>query len=440
MAASVARLPQFNAAGELQRWTRLSAWVAAVCLGMVLGWGLIAPLNSAVVARGLIRVEGGARQLVQHREGGLVKRILVRNGAVVKAGQPLIELEDAEVTATSDLIDRQAFAELARQARLTHEVAFAREIQWPEVLVQQGSEPGFSDLLRAEKVLFTQRRQTLDLQIDIIARQLVEVDREVAETRQQVAADLAAARAMEEQLRVNAPLVEQGFVSTSRFLDLKRTLADYQSRVSENRAALARAQQKRSELQLRTQTLRNAYREQAVEDQKQSSLRLAELQQRSRPARDALRRQVVVAPVAGTVMNLKVHTLGGSITPRETLLEIVPARTPLVAELRLPPEAIAEVHTGMEAEVRLLAFQMRSTPMVTGKLSYISADALTDATGMPYYAAELTLDPVSLAEARVGDIQPGMPLEAFLRTRERNAIGYLFDPIRLSMSRAFKER
>ncbi|GAA5177701.1 HlyD family type I secretion periplasmic adaptor subunit [Niveibacterium umoris] len=429
-----------SAKHELLRWSRLTTGATVLCALSLLVWGALAPLNSAVVARGLIRVEGGARQVVQHRDGGTVKRILVRNGDHVKAGQALIELEDAEVAANSELVAQQIFAETARQARLRQEVAFSPRVDWPKELTRRATTPGYAELLKAEELLFEQRRHTLDLQLDITSKQLFEVEREVSALHKQVESDQAAVAATEAQVRINEPLQSQGYVSPTRLLDLRRALADYQSRLAENRANMSRAAQKRGEMELRKQALRNAYRESAIEEQKQSAARMVELTQRGRPASDALKRQTVVAPSDGVLMNLKVHTVGAALMPREVLMEIVPADARLVAEVRLPVDAISEVRPGMAAEVRLLAFQMRSTPLVAARLSYVSADVLSDPSGAPYYSAEVTLDRASLKAAQIGAIQPGMPIEVFLKTRERSAIGYLFDPVRLSLSRAFRER
>jgi HlyD family type I secretion membrane fusion protein len=147
-----------------------------------------------------------------------------------------------------------------------------------------------------------------------------------------------------------------------------------------------------------------------------------------------------VAPVAGEVVNLRVHTLGGVVGPREPLLDIVPEEKALVIEARVAVEDIDEVQRGTLADVRLSAFSQRSTPLVQGEISYVSADRLVDeATSLPYFTVQVTVGERALAEAGNLHLYPGMPAEVFIRTRERSALDYLLEPITNSLRRAARE-
>lgn len=438
-AGSASAIGLQHAERELRRWS-LASLVTVTCTAAVLGaWATLAPLDGAVVARGQLRAEDH-RQLVQHQEGGLVKAIFVRNGSQVRKGQPLIEIDDTRVAAGHELLSQQRDAETVRQARLAAERDLLTELVLPESIGQRRSAPAMAALFKSEQALFRQRRQTLDLQVGILQQQISEVEREVSAVRQQIEADEAARHSMDAEVRQNATLQERGFITSARVLTLQRGLADYQSRLSEHRADLSRALQKQNELRLKIEEARNAYRQAAVVELMESTRRLNDLKQQLRPIGDAQRRQVMVAPVDGEVVALRVHTLGASLGPRETVMEVVPAGDRLVLEVKLPLESLTELRTGMPADVRLLAFQHRSTPLVAGTLTYVSADALTDADGQTHYLGHVRLDAESLAASRTGPLQPGMPAEVFLRTRTRTALDYLVDPIRMSMTRAFRER
>lgn len=430
------RLPEER---ELQRWNRWTLGVALACALALFAWALWAPLHSAVVSRGLLRVED-YRQLIQHQEGGLVKAIRVHNGDSVRKGQPLIELEDTRVNAAYDILQQQQDAEQARLARLSAERDFLASVSFTPALLQRRDDPAIAALLRSELSLFDQRRQTLTLQLNILQRQIAEVEREVAAGREQVAADLSAQEAMHAEVKQNAALQDKGFISPARMHTMNRGLNDYQSRLAEHRADLSRALQKQDELRLKVEETRNAYRQAAVAELKEATLRANDLAQQLRPAEDARQRQVILAPTDGVVMNLRVHTLGAAIAPREALMEIVPPANSLLVEVKLPQTSVSDIKPGMAAEVRLLAFDARNTPLVDGTLVYLSADALSEANGEIYYQGQIRLDATSLAQAGLGPLQPGMPAEVYVRTRERNAIDYFIDPIRLSLARAFKER
>jgi HlyD family type I secretion membrane fusion protein len=428
-------------AREVRKWGRRGAAAALGSLALLLLWGVAAPLDSAVIGHGQLKVES-YRQVVQHQEGGIVKAIQVRNGDEVRQGQTLIVLEDVRVSASLDLLDQQYFSELAKNARLRAEREMSTRVAWPAELEAAAKRPEVAEIRHKEADIFHQRRTILNQQVDILGRQAKDAADEAAATERQVQADNAGTRTMRDEARANRALLDKGYISPTRMLAFDRAEADYASRLAEHEADLARARQKQSDLLFRIEGLRNTYRETAASELKESNDRLNELQQRVKPALDASERQKITAPADGVVVELKVHTLGAVVGPRETLMEIVPRDRALVAELKLPTEAVSDLTLGMTAEVRLTAFEQRTTPLVKGRLEYLSADALSDpgVQQPPYYLARVALDEQSLKDARVGPLQAGMPVEAYLRVRSRTAIGYLFDPVTQSLGRAFRER
>lgn len=152
-------------------------------------------------------------------------------------------------------------------------------------------------------------------------------------------------------------------------------------------------------------------------------------------------RQVVVAPVAGEVLNLRYPTPGAVIAPRETIADIVPVTPRLVLEARLRPEDIDRVRKGQAADVRLTAFNPRNTDLVRGVVIYVSADRLVDpATHMPHYMALIEADAASLEAAGGLALQAGMPAEVYIRGEERTPLAYLLEPVTEVLHRAARER
>lgn len=426
---------------EVRKWGRSGALLALSSLFVIVIWSVVASLDSAVVARGLLKVDS-YRQVVQHQEGGIVKAILVRNGDEVRKGQPLLVIEDLRVSASFDMLEQQYFSELAKNARLTAEREISPGIVWPKAFLAGLAKPQVQEMQRKEKDLFAQRRFALNQQVEILSRQIREAQEEMTATERQVLADRAGLKSMRDEVQANRGLLDKGFISPTRMLALDRSEADYASRQAEHEADLARARQKQSDLRFRIEGLKNSYREGAASDLKESNDRLNDVMQRVKPALDAQERQQVVSPVDGIVVDLKVHTLGASVGPREVLLEVVPRGQELVAELKLPIDSVSDIRVGMLAEVRLSAFQQRTTPLIPGTLTYISADALAETTnpGGYYYLARVSLDEKALKAANLGELQAGMPVEAYMRSRSRSALGYFFDPVSQSLYRAFRER
>ncbi len=421
------------------RIIRAGLLVIAVAFLGVGGWVAFAPLSGAVIAPGLVKVDTN-RKTLQHQEGGIVKEILVRDGDRVNAGQTLIVLDDVRVDATLELLRTQLDAELARTARLSAEREFARALPFPRELTGRSGDPRVAELIRRETTLFKVRREALDSQVKLLESQADETRAEIAARFDQETAGASSISLQQEEIDANEALIDQGFVSKTRLLALKRVRSEYEARRSENQAELAQARQRVSELELRAVSLRSAYMQKAADEHKESIMRVFDLQERLRPSVDAARRQNIAAPVAGEVVDLKVSTIGAVIGPRDPLMDIVPQDLELIIEAHVRPEDINNVAVGAQADVLLTAFKRRITPVVTGSVVYVSADRISDRnSGMAYYVARVRIAPEALKEAGDLRLHAGMPAEVFVKTSERTVLEYMADPIIGYVRRGLRE-
>ena len=211
-------------------------------------------------------------------------------------------------------------------------------------------------------------------------------------------------------------------------------------RRGENLAGLAKAKQKITDLNMRSAGLRNEYQQTASSELASAQSRIADLQARVKSSDDAVMRQQILAPIAGTVVDLKVFTEGGIVAPREALLDIVPDETALLVEAKVNLDDIRHLQLGMAADIRFTAYHARATPVVRGELIYISADRLLDRdTGAAYYQTRVKVPQEALKAAGDLNLQPGMRAEVFLKTGDRTALDYLLEPVLSSLRRASRE-
>ena len=426
-------------ADDARRIVRAGLAVIAVLVIVIGGWLAFAPLSGAVIAPGFLRVDT-YRKTVQHQEGGIVREILVREGQVVKAGEPLLILGDVRVSAGFESNRTQLDGELARQGRLQAERDLTSAVRFSDSLAKRSQDARVAELMQRESALFRVRRSVLDSQVQLLHSQTGETRGEIAALESEIKADDTSIRLQQEELDANEQLIAQGFISRVHVLGLKRNVADYESRRGQNMAERAKARQKISELELRILGLRNTYMQQAADELKDNTAKVFDLEERMRASRDASDRQTVTAPVAGSVVDLKVTTVGFTVGPREPMMDIVPANPDLIVEARIRPEDINNVSQGAGADVRLTSFKQRLVPVVVGKVSYVSADRLTERqTGSPYYAAYIRIDPASLAAAGNLHLQAGMPAEIYVRTTSRTPLLYLLDPVMGYIRKAMRE-
>lgn len=426
----------------MQQAQRVSYWGTVAILIALLGaaiWAACAPLNGAVIASGAVKVDSN-RKTVQHQEGGIVKVVHVRDGDRVEAGQALITLDDARVSAGFESLRTQLDSERAKLARLSAESSFSGHIAFDTDLAVRVSDPRVAQLLVRERALFHARREALDSQIHMLRQQSLDVNAEIDARSKQRSADARQVGFQEQELEANRALAEQGFVSKTRLLTLQRALAEYQGKHSENEAETSRARQKLAELNLQATAVRNDYMQKAADALKESTARVFDLEERLRAAEDASQRQVIAAPIAGVVVNMESMATGTAIAPRQALLDIVPKDADLVVESRIRPEDINNVKRGAEADVRLTSFKSRITPIVTGEVVYVAADSITDQTkNIAYYVARVRVSGEALRAAGDLRLQPGMPAEVFIKTGARTPLEYMLDPALAFLRRAFRE-
>jgi HlyD family type I secretion membrane fusion protein len=350
-----------------------------------------------------------------------------------------VVLDDVRIDAQLDLLRTQLDAERAKAARLEAERAYAAKPAFPAELVKRTSELKVVEQLARETQLFRARREALESQIAVLRKQIRETDGEIAALTQQLDAEERALKLQKEELAANQRLLDQGYVQKTRVLTLHRAVAEYEARHGEHRAELSKARQRASELELRILSMRNAYAQNAADELKETSARMFDLEERIRPSRDASERQRIMAPIAGEVVGLRVFTSGAVIGPRDVLMEIVPDEKRLIVEARIRPEDINHVRAGSEADVRLTAYQQRTTPMVQGTVAYVSGDRLVDnQTGIPYYVAHVDVPTDRLTEGNLR-LLAGMPAEVFVRTDERTTLDYLLAPVTSYFRRAMRE-
>jgi epimerase transport system membrane fusion protein len=413
---------------------------AIACTAAALAaWALQAPLAGAVVAAGLVKVDT-QRKTVQHRDGGTVRDILVREGDRVAAGQPLVVLDDTRIDAAHDLAQGQLDAMRIRLSRLAAESVDARRWTLPPEFAARLPEPRVAEAASREAALFAAHRSTLDAQLRLVQQQLDAVAVEAAARERERASLRAATDSMQEEVSMNEALMQQQYVHRTRVMQLKRFAAEYESRIDANAAELAQARQRGADLALKLASLRETFMENATAEQRDASARLLELEEQWRTASDATRRLVVAAPVAGRVIDLRVTTRGGALGPRDPILDIVPDDSPLLVEARVGVDAIAALRAGTPADVRLTAYRQRTTPLVRGTVVYVSPDALADRqTGAAHYLIRIELDRASLARAGDVPVQPGMGAEVYVRTDDRTAIEFLLEPLLNAGRRSLRE-
>ena len=417
----------------------IGAAIVAVFFGIFGIWAAMAPLNTAAIASGEVMVDG-RRKTIQHFEGGIVGEILVKDGSVVTAGQVLVRLQQTQAQAMLSLVDGRSIAARSLAARLIAERDGAKTLSFPPVLRAARGEPNVRAAMDGQRRIFKARRDSLASKIALLRKRDAQVRTEINGLRSQIKADDRQLALIEEELAGIRSLVQRGLVAKPRLLALERRAAEIGGSRGRNVAAVARAQQTIGETQLKIEELKTERLNEVVRELREVESQLHDLGERRSASSDVLSRTEIRAPIAGTVVGLKVATTGGVIAAGEAIMDIVPTNTSLIVEAKVSPQDIDVVRAGLPAQVRFTALSQRNSVPVDGEVVSVSADRLSDQfTPEGYYLARIGLPASTQASLNGVTLHPGMQAEVMIVTGANTALGYFMKPIAESFNRAFRE-
>jgi HlyD family type I secretion membrane fusion protein len=423
--------------------TRVAAvgWVIiAIFFGLFGTWAAIAPLKGAVVANGLIKVEGN-RKSVQHLEGGIVKELRVKEGDRVTAGDVVMVLDDSQARAEHEVLTRDLIVLRATEERLRAELAHRAQMTFPADLNAYGEDRYVKDVWDAQVHQMEVRLAALDGQRQVIKEKIAQLESQIVGLEAQIRAYTSQVGSVKDEKNSLLPLMERGLVARPRVLQLERTADGLDGQIAEAKANIAKARQAIAEQLQQTAQLDNDRMTDVAKDLRDTQAKLLEVIPKLMHARSVLDRIEIRSPYTGRVVGLSVFSVGGVINRGDKIMDVVPDRESLVVEAQVAVEDISQVHPDMRAEVHLTAYKQRTTPIVHGDVIQVSADRLTDSkTNNPYFVALVRVDDDELADLPHIRLYPGMPATVMIPTVERTALDYLVGPLVMSFNHAFRQR
>lgn len=425
---------------------RLGAIAAILFFVLFLGWAAFARLDAAAIGQGQVTVAGN-RQTVQHRDGGVVSALKVKEGQHVGAGQILIELAGAEVRAQERSLTDSVINLQAQKARLEAEVS-GSPISWPASFAALQGE----DLVMAKRAMELQqgqvgaRRGALSATYGVIKQQKAQITEQATGFREQQAAAERQRKSLQDQLEGTRELAEKGFVSKNQVRTIERAIAQLEGSRADFQSRNAAAREQIGEMEREAIQSERKYVEDSANLLRETQFQLNDLLPKLLAARDQLNRTVIRAPVTGRVVGLKIFTVGGVIAPGQPLLDLVPDAAPLIIRANFAPGDIDGVHEQSEAEVKFMSLHERDLPILLGMVRNVSADSLHDeASGRSYFTAEVVVPESQLNLLRGvrgadSGIRPGVPVQVSVRLRRRTALQYLLEPFTETFARSMHER
>jgi adhesin transport system membrane fusion protein len=398
----------------------------------VLLWAGFAKVDVIVRTEGQI-IPAGKSQIVQHLEGGIVRKILVQEGQVVVAGQPLMELSDIQTRSNLGQEQSKLDALRGREARLLAELSGHNTIIFPKNL----HDP---NVIRVETAAWQARRAQLAEEVQVLQAQGMQKKNELTETtskRQNLLEELELAK---KQHQVVDGLRRNNAASEMEVLDAQARIQRLKSQIAEATNAAPRLRSAQSESESRVKEAVARFRAEASSALTQVREELEKSSHEIGTNVDRLDRNIVRTPVAGLINKLNITTIGAVVRPSEILLEITPSDQRIVIQTRSNPNDRANLRRGLPARVRVGAYDYSTYGTFEGHVTEVSADTLSDEKGNRYYRVNVEVD-VSTLMSRVrqpGVLMPGMAASADIAVGKRTILSYILSPLMKFRDGAFR--
>ncbi len=429
---------------QIKPAVRFGLVIILICVFIFGIWGGTAPLDSASIASGFITLSGN-RKTIQHFEGGVIEKILVKEGDRVKEGQELVILNPTHPRSELHSILSYLRAATALEKRLIAESQEQDSIDFSSNFLDP-SIPEVQTLIRNQQSLFESKNKAFHASINVLKQRILQSQESIKGFQAQLRSNQERRKLNEQQLQSIQALFDKGLATKTSLLDFQRIKQELEGQNGEIASKISEAKEVIIGSESQILNTIQEHKSKISEEYKSNHERLLDYEEKYNRWKDVLERTIIRAPNSGIITSLSYHTVGGIVGPGSKIMDIVPEDDELIAEVRVLPQDIDSIRVGTIAKVQLNAYKQRLVPRISGEVIYVSADKVVNervaSPGEPpqYYVAKIKIDPESINSLSVKvELQPGMPVTAFLVKGTRTFLQYLISPITDSFHKAFKE-
>jgi epimerase transport system membrane fusion protein len=416
---------------------RIGFTIIFVTFGIFGTWAAVAPLSNAVHGSGIVTVQS-YRKTVQHLEGGIIKELNARDGDMVKQGDSLIVLDEAQLSAEYESTRNQLIVARYKEARLRAERDGLQSV--PPVKMTGTDSDRAMEALAGEQQVFKARHDSRLSEISVQRERISQLKQQILGLQGMIRTKQSLEKSYSGEIVQLKDLLSQGFVDNQRLLEQERKLDMLKTEVADHQSNIVKTQLQISETELSIVQLNKKFSSDVANELSDVQAQVFDLQEKEAALNDRLSRVVIRAPESGMVLDMKVHTVGGVVSAATPLLDIVPAAAELIVEAHVAPADIDRLELGKRADIRFSAFNNATTPVIEGEVTRISADALKDErSGDAYYLVRVKVSDDGMKKLGDRKLQPGMPAEVLINAGDRTMLEYLLKPARNMFAKSMIE-
>lgn len=410
--------------------------VIGTMLAVFIGWAALAELDEVTRGDGKV-IPSGKVQVAQHFEGGVVEEILVREGAIVEKDQVLLRINNTNAEAEYQENLSRSWSLKGAIARLKAESSGKKLVMPAEVTAKA------PEVARRETELYDSRKAKMSADIDGLESKVQQARQSLLEARSTASALGAQTASLSREVARMQDALSKGVVSEIEVIRLKRERTRTAGEYRTAKPAIPRAQAALREAQEAKRSGEATLRAEARRELSQAEAELAVIAEKLKGGVQRVTRSEVKAPVRGTVKQINVNTVGGTVKPGEDLVEIVPLEDSLLIEAKIRPADIGQLRLGLPAVVKISAYDFSIYGGLEGKVERISADAIEDENkrGESFFRITVRTDKTYLGtKDNPQSIIPGMTASVDIKTGKKTVLAYIMKPILKAKNEALRER
>jgi len=409
--------------------------VLFIVFGLLGGWMYYAPLATSSVASGQVSA-GTAKKTVQHLDGGIVKKIYIKDGDIVKKGEILITLEDVQLKENLNILESQYKDMVATYDRLKAQrdnkssIKFSKDIKRKSIIDNQ------------KNIFYTNKKSVKDEDI-ITQKRILQTKNQISSLKALISSKEHRLKSIAKERREQEILFEQQLIDKLRIQELDRESNSIEGDVASKMADVSRLREQISELKTQQLLRKKKFKEDVLGKFVQIKSKIEDLKSKIIATKDKLKRTKIKSPANGTIVGLKMHTIGGVIGRGQDILEIVPKDAKLIIIAKVKTTDIDNVRVGLVSNLMFPAFNAKKLHVINGKVISVSADSFIDkATHQPYYEAkvEITKEGEEELKKHGFTLVAGMPATVMIQTGTRTALDYFIKPFKQMAVRGFNEQ
>lgn len=418
-------MAELEAATRLRPATPVILMLASVMALVVffLIWAAVSKVEIITRGHGQV-VPTQEIQIVQSFDGGILSELLVKEGEMVKKDQVLMRLKNAQFSSDEKEKEARQLSLIAKKARLEAEAKGA-DFVIPAEVAQKNPK-----IAANEEALYNSRKSELQNAYGIIEDRINKASAGIAAAQSEISSLSENRNLLQQQLDITKEMVRQRAAPKLDQIKLERELGDISGQINTSLQRKKGLEAELAEARKQKQTQEGSFRSQALTELSQAEGDIAGLQENLKSAGERVNRGELRAPVDGIVNSIALTTIGGVVEPAMKLIEIVPADDQLKIVARVSPDEVAFLRPGQDVKVKITAYDPQKYGSLSGKLTRIGANSVTDREGKVSFEIEVRTDKNYLGSAeKPMPISPGMVANAEIVTGKRTILEYLLKPI-----------